>query len=82
MVWNWSKIPILETPAKVLAKAIEVIGEMARTRYYLSFELPSRERIYLAVDLATYITLLERESGTLKYKVSGSDTQFESFVRD
>jgi len=48
----------------------------------MSFEKLDSARVYWKVGLETYITLLEGETGTLKYKVDGSSTKFEGFVRD
>jgi len=75
------------TPAKVLAKTIELYGENVRTHYYMSFELPDGKRWYFDVGLAAYITLLEGESGTLKYEertslLGKSSWHFQGFTRD
>jgi len=82
-----NEAPITETPAKVLAKTIKVTGGVvyghgsSSTEYYMSFELPNKNRTYFRVGLAAYITLLEGEIGTLRYSTSDSgETKFEGFL--
>jgi hypothetical protein len=70
-------LPPQNDHARVVAKRTAVSGEMTTTRYYVTFELDSRERVELRVAGSEYGMLAEGDEGTL----TRQGTEYVSFVR-
>lgn len=72
---------VLTVPSTIVAKRAEVSGgsgEMsASTYYHVTFELPSRDRLELAVSGKQFGQLAERDRGELTYQ----GTRYGGFVR-
>jgi len=67
--------------ATAITKASKVYGSAhgVGTMYYLTFELPGRERKTFEVELMQYNIVIEGETGFLTYKQNGEHLYFLEF---
>lgn len=81
--WNKNnQSPRLSVKAKIVGKRTEVSGgarnSSAFTRYYITFQVESGDRMELLVDASEYGMMAEGDQGTLQFQ----GTRFLSFDRD
>ena len=70
--------PTLDVQAKVVAKRMAVRGDHSHTYYYVTFEVPSGDRMELHVQGADYGMMVEGDNGILRFR----GTEFLSFTRN
>ena len=70
--------PALDVQAKVVAKRMAVRGDHSHTYYYVTFEVPSGDRMELRVQGTDYGMMVEGDKGTLRFR----GTEFLSFTRN
>ncbi len=70
--------PTLDVQAKVVAKRMAVRGDHSHTYYYVTFEVPSGDRMELHVQGADYGMMVEGDNGILRFRGS----EFLSFTRN
>ena len=70
--------PTLDVQAKVVAKRMAVRGDHSHTYYYVTFEVPSGDRMELHVQGADYGMMMEGDNGILRFR----GTEFLSFTRN
>ena len=71
------KSPVLDVQAKVVTKRMSVRGDHSHTTYYVTFEVPSGDRMELMLEGADYGMLVEGDKGNLRFR----GTEFISFTR-
>ncbi len=77
---QWGKnnaSPVLSVPAKVISKRINVTGEHSHTRYYITFEVESGDRLELQTEGEDYGVIVEGDFGKLTFQ----GTRFKRFER-
>jgi len=77
-------LPKLTTSAKVITKTSAVSkgygeNQTINTIYYVAFQFPDNSRNNFCVDINTYNTVIENDTGLLTYKQSGNNLFFVSF---
>ncbi|MBQ6836332.1 MAG: DUF2500 domain-containing protein [Clostridia bacterium] len=60
--------PVLDVEAKVVAKRMAVRGDHSHTYYYVTFEVPSGDRMELHVQGADYGMMVEGDNGILRFR--------------
>ena len=70
--------PTLDVQTKVVAKRMAVRGDHSHTYYYVTFEVPSGDRMELHVQGADYGMMVEGDNGILRFR----GTEFLSFTRN
>jgi hypothetical protein len=84
-ITTWSKnnqSPVLNVPAKVVAKRTKTSGgsgnSSANTRYYVTFQVQSGDRIELGVNGSEFGMLAEEDLGLLTFQ----GTRYKGFERN
>ena len=70
--------PVLDVEAKVVAKRMAVRGDHSHTYYYVTFEVPSGDRMELHVSGTEYGLLIEGDKGSLSFQ----GTRYLGFERE
>lgn len=71
-----------EVHARVISKATNVTGgSIVRTSFLVSFEFDNQRKNF-EVESSIYNTLLENETGVLKYKIMAGKPTFVEFAPD
>ena len=60
--------PVLDVGAKVVAKRMAVRGDHSHTYYYVTFEVPSGDRMELHVQGTDYGMMVEGDNGILRFR--------------
>ena len=69
--------PVLTTPATVVTKRTHVWGDHAHTNYYVTFQVPSGDRMELEIPQDRFGYLVEGDQGDLTFQ----GTRFLRFQR-